>query len=129
MIAHPLALQLRNQQSLVEMGVDKNTTVVFPAPLMSTIQELGSFISRERAASNLIRLRPARQAAHGRRILRGPGRRFHERQRRSPAQASFAFFYHTPRQMLRGAHSLSRLRMNTRRVAEVPFHPIETSGP
>ena len=41
MMAHPLALQLRNLQSLVEIGVDKNTTVVFPAPLMSTIQELG----------------------------------------------------------------------------------------
>jgi regulator of protease activity HflC (stomatin/prohibitin superfamily) len=54
MMAHPVALQLRNLQSLVEMGVDKNTTVVFPAPLMSTIQELGSFISRERAASNLM---------------------------------------------------------------------------
>ena len=40
MMAHPLALQLRNLQSLVEIGVDKNTTVVFPAPLMSTIQEL-----------------------------------------------------------------------------------------
>src|SRR5207247_4611135 len=35
MMAHPLALQLRNLQSLVEIGVDKNTTVVFPAPLMS----------------------------------------------------------------------------------------------
>src|SRR4029077_11769777 len=47
MIAHPLALQLRNLQTLVEIGVDKNTTVVFPAPLMSTIQELGAFITRE----------------------------------------------------------------------------------
>ncbi|MCA1821326.1 MAG: hypothetical protein LC644_06145 [Pseudonocardia sp.] len=36
MMAHPLALQLRNLQSLFELGVDKNTTVVFPAPLMST---------------------------------------------------------------------------------------------
>ena len=35
MMAHPLALQLRNLQSLVEIGVDKNTTVVFPAPLMT----------------------------------------------------------------------------------------------
>src|SRR5450631_3916183 len=52
MMAHPLALQLRNLQTLVEIGVDKNTTVVFPAPLMSTIQELGSFISREKAASD-----------------------------------------------------------------------------
>ena len=53
MMAHPLALQLRNLQSLVEIGVDKNTTVVFPAPLMTTITELGSFIASERAAAGL----------------------------------------------------------------------------
>jgi regulator of protease activity HflC (stomatin/prohibitin superfamily) len=52
MMAHPLALQLRNLQSLVEIGVDKNTTVVFPAPLMSTIAELGSFLAHEQAAAN-----------------------------------------------------------------------------
>jgi regulator of protease activity HflC (stomatin/prohibitin superfamily) len=51
MMAHPLALQLRNLQSLVEIGVDKNTTVVFPAPLMTTIAELGSFLTREQAAA------------------------------------------------------------------------------
>jgi regulator of protease activity HflC (stomatin/prohibitin superfamily) len=51
MMAHPLALQLRNLQSLVEIGVDKNTTVVFPAPLMSTIGELGAFLAREVAAA------------------------------------------------------------------------------
>jgi regulator of protease activity HflC (stomatin/prohibitin superfamily) len=51
MMAHPLALQLRNLQSLVEIGVDKNTTVVFPAPLMSTIEELGTFLAREAKAS------------------------------------------------------------------------------
>jgi regulator of protease activity HflC (stomatin/prohibitin superfamily) len=50
MMAHPLALQLRNLQSLVEIGVDRNTTVVFPAPLMSTIGELGAFLARESAA-------------------------------------------------------------------------------
>ena len=59
MMAHPLALQLRNLQSLVEIGVDKNTTVVFPAPLMSTIQELGAFLAREAAAVTL----PASPAA------------------------------------------------------------------
>jgi regulator of protease activity HflC (stomatin/prohibitin superfamily) len=53
MMAHPLALQLRNLQSLVEIGVDKNTTVVFPAPLMTTIAELGSFLAREKAAAGL----------------------------------------------------------------------------
>src|SRR5580765_3671594 len=51
MMAHPIALQLRNLQSLVELGVDKNTTVVFPAPLMSTIGELGAFLARENAAA------------------------------------------------------------------------------
>jgi len=50
MLAHPLALQLRNLQSLVEIGVDQNTMVVFPAPLMSTIHELGAFLNREAAA-------------------------------------------------------------------------------
>jgi hypothetical protein len=29
---------------------DDRTTVVFPAPLMSTIQELGAFLAREQAA-------------------------------------------------------------------------------
>ncbi|GAA3434062.1 slipin family protein [Kutzneria kofuensis] len=52
MVAHPLALQLRNLQSLVEIGVDKNTTVVFPAPLMSMIGELGSFLAGETAAAS-----------------------------------------------------------------------------
>jgi hypothetical protein len=31
--------------------VDKNSTVIFPAPLMSTIQELGAFLSRETQAA------------------------------------------------------------------------------
>ncbi len=63
MMAHPLALQLRNLQSLVEIGVDKNTTVVFPAPLMSTIQELGAFLTREsKAVASLPILTPVAPA-------------------------------------------------------------------
>jgi hypothetical protein len=50
-MAHPLALQLRNLQTLVELGVEKNTTIVFPAPLMSAIGELGAFLAREGTAS------------------------------------------------------------------------------
>ena len=52
MVKHPLALQLRNLQTLMEIGVDKNTTVVLPAPLMSTIGELGAFLARETAAAS-----------------------------------------------------------------------------
>jgi regulator of protease activity HflC (stomatin/prohibitin superfamily) len=54
MMAHPLALQLRNLQTLIELGVDKNTTVVFPAPLMSTISEIGAFLARETAAATAV---------------------------------------------------------------------------
>jgi regulator of protease activity HflC (stomatin/prohibitin superfamily) len=62
MMAHPLALQLRNLQSLVDIGVDHNTTVVFPAPLMSTIQELGAFLAREQAAGTTPAPAPPRTA-------------------------------------------------------------------
>src|SRR4030095_2646990 len=61
MMAHPLALHLRNLQSLVDIGVDKNTTVVFPAPLMSTIGELGAFLTRETAAATSA---PSEATAH-----------------------------------------------------------------
>jgi regulator of protease activity HflC (stomatin/prohibitin superfamily) len=54
MVAHPLALQLRNLQSLVEIGVDKNTTVVFPSPIMTTIGELATFISSETQAGEAV---------------------------------------------------------------------------
>jgi regulator of protease activity HflC (stomatin/prohibitin superfamily) len=56
---HPLALQLRNLQTMVEIGVDKNSTIVFPAPLMSTIQELGAFLSRETRAADGLPVAPA----------------------------------------------------------------------
>jgi len=51
MMAHPLALQLRNLQTMVDIGVDKNSTIMFPAPLMSTIGELGAFLAREEQAA------------------------------------------------------------------------------
>ena len=52
MMQHPLALQLRNLQTLAELGVEKNTTIVFPAPLMSAIGEVTGFLTRESTASS-----------------------------------------------------------------------------
>jgi len=63
MMAHPLALQLRNLQTMVEIGVDKNSTIMFPAPLMSTIGEVGAFLSREAAASHAAPPTPAADPA------------------------------------------------------------------
>jgi regulator of protease activity HflC (stomatin/prohibitin superfamily) len=66
MMAHPLALQLRNLQTLVEVAVDKNSTVVFPAPLMSTIAELGAFMEREgKAAAALANAGPPAPSTNG----------------------------------------------------------------
>jgi hypothetical protein len=68
MIAHPLALQLRNLQTMVEIGVDKNSTIMFPAPLMTTIEEIGAFLRRDDAAASLRAARDCRQShAAGRR--------------------------------------------------------------
>ncbi|HEY9323801.1 MAG TPA: slipin family protein [Agromyces sp.] len=55
MMSHPLALQLRTLQTLVEVGVDKNTLVLFPAPLMASIGELTNFIDREAAVAHVRR--------------------------------------------------------------------------
>jgi regulator of protease activity HflC (stomatin/prohibitin superfamily) len=49
---HPVMLQLRTLQTLAEISVDKNSTVVFPAPLMTTIQEIGNFLERELRSSH-----------------------------------------------------------------------------
>lgn len=54
MMRHPLALQLRNLQTLLELGVEKNTTIVFPAPLMSAIGELTGFLTHELSSAKSV---------------------------------------------------------------------------
>ena len=39
MMHHPIALQLRNLQTLAEIAVEKNSTIIFPAQFMSTVKE------------------------------------------------------------------------------------------
>jgi len=45
--AHPVALQLRNLQILSEIAVEKNSTIVFPAQFMDSVQALASFVDHE----------------------------------------------------------------------------------
>lgn len=47
MAAHPIALQLRNLQTMAEISVEKNSTIIFPAQFMSTIAEMKKFMSQE----------------------------------------------------------------------------------
>ena len=48
--AHPIALQLRNLQTMAEISVEKNSTIIFPAQMMSTIGDIKRFIGGEMAA-------------------------------------------------------------------------------
>jgi regulator of protease activity HflC (stomatin/prohibitin superfamily) len=50
MAAHPIALQLRNLQTMAEISVEKNSTIIFPAQFMSTIAEVKKFMAGENAA-------------------------------------------------------------------------------
>jgi len=47
MAAHPIALQLRNLQTMAEISIEKNSTIIFPAQFMSTIQDIKKFMDSE----------------------------------------------------------------------------------
>ncbi len=45
--AHPVALQLRSLQTMAEISVEKNSTIIFPAQFMTTVQEAIGLIRGE----------------------------------------------------------------------------------
>lgn len=50
MAAHPIALQLRNLQTMAEISVEKNSTIIFPAQFMGTVNEIQQFLAKEKMA-------------------------------------------------------------------------------
>ncbi|MEO8785340.1 MAG: slipin family protein [Candidatus Saccharimonadales bacterium] len=46
--AHPIALQLRNLQVLSEISAEKNSTIIFPAQFMDTVNSVRDFIAKEK---------------------------------------------------------------------------------
>lgn len=46
--AHPIALQLRNLQVLSEISAEKNSTIIFPAQFMDTVDSVKNFIAKEK---------------------------------------------------------------------------------
>jgi regulator of protease activity HflC (stomatin/prohibitin superfamily) len=56
MARHPIALQLRNLQVLGEIAVEKNSTIVFPAQFMTTLEDITQFVAQEHAATSLTTL-------------------------------------------------------------------------
>ncbi|MEK7125477.1 MAG: slipin family protein [Patescibacteria group bacterium] len=47
MAKHPIALQLRNLQTMAEISIEKNSTIIFPAQFMSTIDDIKKFLRKE----------------------------------------------------------------------------------
>jgi len=47
---HPVALQLRTLQTMAEISVEKNSTIIFPAQFMTTVQEAIALLSKDSAA-------------------------------------------------------------------------------
>lgn len=47
--AHPVALQLRTLQTMSEISVEKNSTIIFPAQFMSTVKEAMKMIKDDSA--------------------------------------------------------------------------------
>jgi regulator of protease activity HflC (stomatin/prohibitin superfamily) len=46
---HPVALQLRTLQTMAEISVEKNSTIIFPAQFMTTVQDAIAMLSKEMA--------------------------------------------------------------------------------
>jgi regulator of protease activity HflC (stomatin/prohibitin superfamily) len=46
---HPVALQLRTLQTMAEISIEKNSTIIFPAQFMTTVQEAIAALSRDTA--------------------------------------------------------------------------------
>src|ERR1700726_3360401 len=49
--AHPVALQLRTLQTMAEISIEKNSTIIFPAQFMTTVQEALATIARDTATT------------------------------------------------------------------------------
>src|SRR6266480_5696877 len=48
---HPVALQLRTLQTMAEISVEKNSTIIFPAQFMTTVQEALATLKKDSASS------------------------------------------------------------------------------
>jgi regulator of protease activity HflC (stomatin/prohibitin superfamily) len=44
---HPVALQLRTLQTMAEISIEKNSTIIFPAQFMSTVQEAIAMLAKD----------------------------------------------------------------------------------
>ena len=44
---HPVALQLRTLQTMSEISIEKNSTIIFPAQFMTTVEEAIKLVKKD----------------------------------------------------------------------------------
>ena len=49
---HPVALQLRTLQTMAEISTEKNSTIIFPAQFMTTVQEALAVLANDAKVSD-----------------------------------------------------------------------------
>jgi hypothetical protein len=47
---HPVALQLRTLQTMAEISIEKNSTIIFPAQFMTTVQDAVALMKKDSAS-------------------------------------------------------------------------------
>ena len=47
---HPVALQLRTLQTMAEISIEKNSTIIFPAQFMTTVQDAVALLAKDSAS-------------------------------------------------------------------------------
>jgi hypothetical protein len=47
---HPVALQLRTLQTMAEISVERNSTIIFPAQFMTSVQEALAMVTKDSAS-------------------------------------------------------------------------------
>src|SRR6266550_3833242 len=50
MTQHPVALQLRTLQTMAEISIEKNSTIIFPAQFMTSVQEALAMVTKDSAS-------------------------------------------------------------------------------
>jgi hypothetical protein len=47
---HPVALQLRTLQTMAEISIERNSTIIFPAQFMATVQDAVALMKKDSAS-------------------------------------------------------------------------------
>ena len=56
---HPVALQLRTLQTMAEISIEKNSTIIFPAQFMTTVREAIAALASDTAAASSVARPPS----------------------------------------------------------------------